>query len=66
MDAESDTCCICHAEVGARRFSKLTQKGCVAINDASVQRKEVGTVHANPGNLVHVECRKTYTKMYLP
>ncbi|XP_053398129.1 uncharacterized protein LOC123551553 [Mercenaria mercenaria] len=54
-----DSCKICHQQIeGQAKAVKLSQKGCDGINDACDKRND--SLHVQPGDYVHVECRKHY------
>lgn len=54
------TCCICEESTCDGKPTVLQTKGSDGVNRASLQRgSDLRTV---PGELVHVECRRTYCK----
>ena len=59
MDDLVQACIICNGILGGDAVkAKLGTKGCDGINKASTARGD--SLAANPGEFVHIECRKKY------
>ena len=62
MIIESQNCVFCEKSLEEGSTVKLYQKGCDTINKAS--KKRGGSIEVKEGDIVHKECRRTYTKEY--